>query len=211
MRILHKRRGSRALLTAYLQKSTAAAKERVVVITCHCCTPTAAEPLRSPPLWIWCAGEERVVVIMGATGTGKSKLFIDLSAMFSGGAVNSDKIQVYRGLDITTSKIPVVEKSGVPHHLIGEIDPATGELPPVAFRALAGCAAIDITACRRVPVLAGGSNSFIHALLLERYDSRCDPFGPDGEPQRRMTGEEVERLRHRCCFLWVHVEAAVLA
>uniref|UniRef100_A0A804I0P6 Uncharacterized protein n=1 Tax=Musa acuminata subsp. malaccensis TaxID=214687 RepID=A0A804I0P6_MUSAM len=104
---------------------------------------------------------------MGATGTGKSKLFIDLSAMFSGEVVNSDKIQVYRGLDITTNKIPVVERSG--------------------------------------------SNSFIHALLLERYDSRRNPFGPDGEPQRRVTGEEVERLRHRCCFLWVHVEAAVLA
>ncbi|URD87467.1 Adenylate isopentenyltransferase [Musa troglodytarum] len=66
---------------------------------------------------------------MGATGAGKSKLSIDLSAMFSGEVVNSDKIQVYRGLDITTSKIPVVERSG-------------------------------------------GSNSFMHALLLERYDSR---------------------------------------
>ncbi|CAL9079421.1 unnamed protein product [Musa textilis] len=109
---------------------------------------------------------------MGATGTGKSKLSIDLSAMFSGEVVNSDKIQVYRGLDITTSKIPVVERSGVPHQLIGELDPATVELSPAAFHSLAGCAAIDITACRRVPVPVGGSNSFIHALLLERYDSR---------------------------------------
>ncbi|CAL9063725.1 unnamed protein product [Musa banksii] len=153
--------------------------------------------------------EKRVVVIMGATGTGKSKLSVDLSVMFSGEVVNSDKIQVYRGLDITTNKIPVVERRGVPHHLLGELDPAAGELPPVGFRDLAERAIGDISARRRVPVLAGGSNSFIHALLSDRYDPRRDPFGPAGARWRRVT--EVEGLRYRCCLLWVHVEAAVLA
>ncbi|RZR81586.1 hypothetical protein BHM03_00007842, partial [Ensete ventricosum] len=70
---------------------------------------------------------------------------------------------------------------------------------------------LDITT-NKIPVVERrGSNSFIHALLLERYAFRHDPFGPAREPQRMVTREGVERLQYRCCFLWVHVEAAVLA
>ncbi|WOL03983.1 hypothetical protein Cni_G12704 [Canna indica] len=149
--------------------------------------------------------KEAVVVIIGATGTGKSKLSVELSSFFSGEVLNSDKIQVYRGLDITTNKIPIPERQGVPHHLLGELDPAAGELPPAGFRALAGHVISDVSARRRLPVLAGGSNSFVHALLSERYDPKSDPFGP-------AAVEKADgRLRYRCCFLWVHVEAAVLA
>ncbi|KAG6493632.1 adenylate isopentenyltransferase-like [Zingiber officinale] len=148
--------------------------------------------------------EQRVVVIMGATSTGKSKLSVQLSSMFSGEVINSDKIQVYRGLDITTNKIPVADRRGVPHHLLGELDPAAGELLPSGFRALASCAIEDISARGRIPVVAGGSNSFIHALLSDRFDPRYDPF-------RERSSARKEALRSRCCFIWVHVEAATLA
>ncbi|URD76620.1 Adenylate isopentenyltransferase [Musa troglodytarum] len=202
MRILLNGGGSRAILLPRLQRPPVNVKQQRAVTTA-----VELRPQRSHHLHDWYCGngysgngshgqgkeeEQRVVVIMGATGTGKSKLSVDLSVMFSGEVVNSDKIQVYRGLDITTNKIPVVERRGVPHHLLGELDPAAGELPPVGFRALAERAIGDISARRRVPVLAGGSNSFIHALLSDRVT-------------------EVEGLRYRCCLLWVHVEAAVLA
>lgn len=141
-----------------------------------------------------------MLVIMGATGTGKSKLSIDISSMFSGEVVNSDKIQVYKGLDITTNKMPIADRCGVPHHLLGELDPCGGELPPGGFRSLASSCIAGIAARGRRPVLAGGSNSYIHALLAEHYDPRSDPFGS----VRR------ERFRYRCCFLWVDVDAAVL-
>ena len=61
---------------------------------------------------------------MGATGTGKTKLAIDVAKHFQPAeVVNSDKMQVYEGLDITTNKVTEEECSGVPHHLLGTVDP----------------------------------------------------------------------------------------
>ncbi|XP_073002899.1 adenylate isopentenyltransferase-like [Typha latifolia] len=130
--------------------------------------------------------KEGMVVIVGATGTGKSKLSIDVATRFPGEVVNADKIQVYAGLDITTNKIPICDRRGVPHHLLGDMDPAAGELSPDSFCLLAASAVAGIVSRRRLPVVAGGSNSLIHALL-------ADPS-----------------LRRRCCLLWVHVEGELL-
>nr|GMD76293.1 adenylate isopentenyltransferase 5, chloroplastic-like [Ipomoea batatas] len=62
-----------------------------------------------------------VAFVMGATGTGKSKLSVSLAARIGGEIINSDKIQVYRGLDVVGNKIPEAEMLGVPHHLLGHI------------------------------------------------------------------------------------------
>ncbi|KAK8948644.1 hypothetical protein KSP39_PZI005654 [Platanthera zijinensis] len=144
-----------------------------------------------------------VVVIMGATGTGKSKLSIDVGTRIPAEVVNADKIQVYRGLDITTNKISIDDRRGVPHHLLGELDPAGGELSPAGFRSLARMAVERISSRGLIPVVAGGSNSYIHAMMVDRYDERENPFA--GAPAAR------HRFRHPSCFLWVDVEAAVLA
>ncbi|KAK4836163.1 hypothetical protein QYF36_019391 [Acer negundo] len=53
--------------------------------------------------------KKKVVFIMGATGTGKTKLSIDLATQFSSEIINSDKIQAYKGLDIATNKATVAE------------------------------------------------------------------------------------------------------
>ncbi|PKA61455.1 Adenylate isopentenyltransferase [Apostasia shenzhenica] len=145
---------------------------------------------------------EGVVVIMGATGTGKSKLSVDVAGRFPAEVINSDKIQIYRGLDITTNKIPIAERRGVPHHLLGELDPAAGELQPVGFRSLAGAVVAGIAGRGRVPVVAGGSNSYIHALMVDPYIAGENPF--TGAPARSL-------LRYPCCMLWVSVDSEVLA
>uniref|UniRef100_M1DGN8 Isopentenyltransferase n=1 Tax=Solanum tuberosum TaxID=4113 RepID=M1DGN8_SOLTU len=67
--------------------------------------------------------KKKVVFIMGATGTGKSRLSVDLATHFRGEIINSDKMQVYRGLEIVTNKITHAEKQGVGHYLLGEIEP----------------------------------------------------------------------------------------
>ena len=63
--------------------------------------------------------KKKVVVIMGATGTGKSRLCVDLATHFRGEIINSDKMQVYKGLEIVTNKITHAEKQGVRHYLLG--------------------------------------------------------------------------------------------
>ncbi|KAK1281021.1 hypothetical protein QJS04_geneDACA003032 [Acorus gramineus] len=143
-----------------------------------------------------------LLVIMGATGTGKSRLSIDVASRFPSEVINADKIQLYRGLDITTNKIPLRDRRSVPHHLLGDADPSAGELSPISFRSLAASAAASIASRSRLPVIAGGSNSLLHSLLSDRFD----PLTPLGYDFRSPV-----RLRFNCCFLWVDVREPVLS
>jgi adenylate dimethylallyltransferase (cytokinin synthase) len=133
--------------------------------------------------------KDKVVVIMGATGTGKTKLAIDLAKHFQPAEiVNSDKMQVYKGLDITTNKVTEQECDGVPHHLLGVFDPTTNfTANDFCYHA---CSAIDsIVEKDGLPIIAGGSNSYLDTLV-----NHCTEF----------------RLRYECCFLWVDVSLPVL-
>ncbi|KAL3746432.1 hypothetical protein ACJRO7_015396 [Eucalyptus globulus] len=145
----------------------------------------------------------KVVVIMGATGCGKSSLSMYLASRFPCEVINADKMQVYRGLDITTNKIPPAERHGVPHHLLSSFDPNDGEMTPSQFRSIGHAAISGIASRGKLPLLVGGSNSFIHALLVESFDPAVDPFGRLGSPAS-------PELRYDCCFLWVDVSPPVL-
>lgn len=133
--------------------------------------------------------KEKVVVIMGATGTGKTKLAIDVAKHFQPAEIiNSDKMQVYNGLDITTNKVTEEERDGVPHHLLGIIDP-NSNFTANDFCHHA-CLAIDsIVEKNGLPIIAGGSNSYLDALVNHHTEFR---------------------LRYECCFLWVDVSLPVL-
>ncbi|CAL4894740.1 unnamed protein product [Urochloa decumbens] len=169
---------------------------------------SSSSPRRPPP------GEQHpppgMVVIVGATGTGKTKLSIDAARAVGGEVVNADKIQLYDGLDVTTNKVPLADRRGVPHHLLGAIRPEAGELPPSAFRSVAAATAASIAARRRVPVVAGGSNSLIHALLADRFDASSSPAAAADLFSTSAAGYRPA-LRSPCCLLWVDVEEALLA
>ncbi|KAJ5449610.1 uncharacterized protein N7458_006059 [Penicillium daleae] len=63
-----------------------------------------------------------LIAVVGATGTGKSKLAVDLAARFNGEIINGDAMQMYRGLPIITNQIPIAERKGIPHHLLSCVD-----------------------------------------------------------------------------------------
>ncbi|XAR54631.1 Adenylate dimethylallyltransferase [Bertholletia excelsa] len=132
--------------------------------------------------------KEKVVVVIGATGTGKSKLSIDLATRFPAEIVNSDKIQVYKGLDILTNKVTEDECHGVPHYLLGIADP-NADFTAVDFRRHALLAVDSIIRRGHLPIIAGGSNSYIKALVHD-------------DPEFRS--------KYQCCFLWVDVALPVL-
>ncbi|CAL0320798.1 unnamed protein product [Lupinus luteus] len=155
--------------------------------------------------------KDKVVVIMGATGSGKSRLSLDLSTLFFpfSEILNSDKMQVYSGLDITTNKIPLHQRRGVVHHLLGDVDPSAGEFSPSDFRHRAGEIISDVTNRRKLPIIVGGSNSFIHALLVERFDPELNVFDTESSsPSSLVISSE---LRYNCCFLWLDVSFPVLS
>ncbi|KAF8392476.1 hypothetical protein HHK36_022818 [Tetracentron sinense] len=131
--------------------------------------------------------KEKVVVVMGVTGTGKSRLSIDLATQFPAEIVNSDKMQVYKGLDVVTNKVTEEEQCGVPHHLLGVVD-HDAEFTATDFRHRASRSIESIVERDRLPIVVGGSNSYIQALV--------DDF--------------EFRSKYECCFLWVDVSLPVL-
>ncbi|CAL5027754.1 unnamed protein product [Urochloa decumbens] len=110
------------------------------------------------------AAKPKVVFVLGATATGKSKLAIALAERFNGEVINADKIQVHDGVPIITNKVTEEEKSGVPHHLLSVVGP-DADFTAEDFRALASGAVARVLAAGRLPVVAGGSNTYIEALV----------------------------------------------
>ncbi|ESQ54859.1 hypothetical protein EUTSA_v10026816mg [Eutrema salsugineum] len=147
--------------------------------------------------------KEKIVVIMGATGSGKSALSVDLALHFKAEIINSDKMQFYDGLKITTNQSTMDERRGVPHHLLGELDPEEGEVTAAKFRNMAAHAIAGITHRKKLPILAGGSNSYIHALLAKSYHDQGNyPFSKNGTI--------CSELNYDCCFIWIDVAQPVL-
>ncbi|KAE8713518.1 Adenylate isopentenyltransferase 1 [Hibiscus syriacus] len=145
----------------------------------------------------------KLIVLVGATGSGKSRLSIDLASHFPHSQiVNSDKMQLFSGLDITTNKIPLDERRGVPHFLLGEFDSIEADVAASQFRSVAGLTIVDIASRGNLPLLVGGSNTFIHALLVETFDPEEDVFAE--------SGSRSHLLRYDCCFLWVDMAWSVL-
>ncbi|RWR82232.1 adenylate isopentenyltransferase-like protein [Cinnamomum micranthum f. kanehirae] len=140
----------------------------------------------------------KVIVIMGATGSGKTRLSIDIATRFPSEIINSDKIQLHQGLDITTNKVPMQDRRGVPHHLFGEFDPNI-DISPSDYRSIADSRISEIHRRDKLPIVVGGSNSFINALVSARYVA--------DDPDLCSASAE---FRYNCCFIWVDVAREVL-
>ncbi|KAL1568427.1 adenylate isopentenyltransferase-like [Salvia divinorum] len=151
---------------------------------------------------------KKIVIVMGPTGCGKTKLSLDLASRFfpSSEIINADKIQVYRGLAITTNKIPPSDRRQIPHHLLGDFESSDShpELTPSDFRLSASSLISQIHSRRNTPIIVGGSNSFIYGLLAKAFD-------PDSDVFTDSDSAICKALRYSCCFIWVDVSPAVLS
>jgi tRNA dimethylallyltransferase len=127
-----------------------------------------------------------VVAVVGATATGKSGLAIALARALDGEVVNTDSMQLYRGMDIGTAKEPEAAWQGVPHHLL-DIWPVTRTANVADYQNLARAAIDGIIARGRVPVLAGGSGLYVRAALDDLHFP-----GTDGGIRARLEAELAE-------------------
>ena len=115
-----------------------------------------------------------VVAVVGPTAAGKSDLAVELALRLGGEVVNADSMQLYRGMDIGTAKLPVAERRGVPHHLLDIWD--VRHLADVAsYQRLARCEIDRILAAGRLPILVGGSGLYVRAALDDLDFPGTDP------------------------------------
>ncbi len=104
-----------------------------------------------------------VVAVLGPTATGKSALSLAIAERFGGEVINCDSTAVYRGFDIGTDKLPMVDRRGIPHHLIDIVDP-DGEYTAAQYARDASAIIRDIHARGRLPIVAGGTGFYFRAL-----------------------------------------------
>lgn len=109
-----------------------------------------------------------IVAVVGATASGKTGLSLDLAERLDGEVVNTDAMQVYRGMDIGTAKLPVDQRRRIPHHLLDLL--SVREPAAVAqFQQWARAAIGEIRQRGRTPVLVGGSALYTRAIL-DRFE-----------------------------------------
>jgi len=128
-----------------------------------------------------------LITIVGATGTGKSDLAVEIATRFNGEIINGDAMQLYDGLPIVTNKLPVSDRKGVPHHLLGCIslnEPTwtVGNFVKKAVREIEG-----IKSRGKIPILVGGTHYYTQALL---FDGRL--VSDDEDETRRDEQESVD-------------------
>lgn len=105
-----------------------------------------------------------IVVVLGATGVGKSKLAVHLAKRFDGEIINADVMQMYKGLDIVTNKVTEEERSGIPHHLLDFLSPNDRYIIKDFQRDCLKTIS-EIQSRHRLPILVGGTNYYIESIL----------------------------------------------
>lgn len=130
-----------------------------------------------------------MIVIVGPTAVGKTRLGVELAKKFDGEVISGDSMQIYRGLDIGTAKVTEEEAEGIPHHLINEKDPdesyAVSDFKEVASKKIEA-----IRARGHVPIVVGGTGLYIESLLFDvSHGGEAEP----DEAFRKQMEEKAEK------------------
>jgi tRNA dimethylallyltransferase len=124
------------------------------------------------------AVQPRIVVIVGPTGAGKTRLALALAERVGGEVVSADSQQVYIGMDIGTGKVTAEERARAPHHLLDVVQPDE-EMTAQRFVELADRAIADACARGKAVIVCGGTGLYVRALLLGLF------AGPPASPAVR--------------------------
>lgn len=138
---------------------------------------------------------EPVIVIVGPTASGKTKLSIELAKRINGSIVSADSMQIYRYMDIGTAKPDKTEMSGIRHYMIDEVDPDEN-FSVARYRECAlGCIS-RILAEGKHPIVAGGTGLYINSLIynINFSETICD------EELRESLRLEAEEKGNRAIY-----------
>jgi tRNA dimethylallyltransferase len=144
--------------------------------------------------------KNRIIAIIGPTSSGKSDLAIKLAKKFNGEIISADSRQVYRGLDITTGKVKKKEQRMAKHHCLDIVDPPKrwkGGVQPFTlqqYRQCADAAIQDIWKRGKLPILVGGTQLYVRAVLYE-YD--LPPVPPDSDYRKKLENKPLKALQQQ--------------
>lgn len=116
---------------------------------------------------------KKVIVIVGPTGVGKTKLSIELAKKLKTEIINADSTQVYKGLNIGTAKITNKEKEGIQHHLIDIVD-ICDTYSVYQFQKDAREKIKEITSKNMIPIIVGGTGLYLKAALYDYHFEKED-------------------------------------
>ncbi|MGJ7920971.1 tRNA (adenosine(37)-N6)-dimethylallyltransferase MiaA [Neobacillus sp. LXY-4] len=137
--------------------------------------------------------KEKLVVIIGPTAVGKTKLSIELAKRYNGEIISGDSMQIYRGMDIGTAKIKEEEMEGIPHHLIDIRNPEQ-EFSAAEFQQLVREKITEISSRNKLPIIVGGTGLYIQAAIFDYQfsDALSDPeFRSKLEKRADLEGNQV--------------------
>ena len=125
----------------------------------------------------------KVIVICGATATGKSDIALDIAEHIGAEIINADSMQLYRGMDIGTAKLKVAERRNIAHHMLDVLD-VTEDSTVAWYQERARSAIAEIHSRGLHAVIVGGTGLYIKAIL-------DDLNFPDTDPQVRANLEKL--------------------
>lgn len=137
---------------------------------------------------------EKVIVIVGPTSVGKTKMGVELAKRFDGEVISGDSMQIYRHLDIGTAKVTKSEMDGVVHHLIDIKDPdesySVKDFQDDARRLIS-----EITSRNKVPIIVGGTGLYIKGTLYDyQFDEGKGDYEGTKEKYREFDNLELHQI-----------------
>ena len=106
----------------------------------------------------------KVIAIVGPTAVGKTALSLDIAEKFSAEIINADAMQIYKGMDIGTAKLPLSQRRGIVHHQIDVLDPID-EANVSQYQKQARETINDLLTKNVQPMLVGGSGLYVNSVL----------------------------------------------
>lgn len=106
----------------------------------------------------------KVIVISGPTASGKTALSVELAKRYDGEVVSADSMQIYTDMDIASAKPTLEEQRGIPHHLVGFLDPSES-FSVADYVRLCGKCVSDILERGKTPIICGGTGLYISSFV----------------------------------------------
>ncbi len=108
--------------------------------------------------------KQKIICIVGPTGSGKSATAVRLAKEFNGEIISADSMQIYKDMNIGTAKVTTEEMQGIPHYLINVVDP-TQNFSVSDWKDMAETCIDEITKRGKVPIIVGGTGLYVNALI----------------------------------------------